>query len=73
MIEPFTVLAEDDDLPRWDVPDELAEAHIDPSVNTCVASSGNARFQGTSGGSKIANMRVCVNQAGQHVLTSQID
>ncbi len=24
MIDPFTVLAEDDDLPRWDVPDELA-------------------------------------------------
>ena len=24
MIEPFTVLAEDEDLPRWDVPEELA-------------------------------------------------
>src|SRR4029077_5765323 len=24
VIDPFTVLAEDDDLPRWDVPDELA-------------------------------------------------
>jgi riboflavin biosynthesis pyrimidine reductase len=24
VIEPFTVLAEDEDLPRWDVPDELA-------------------------------------------------
>lgn len=27
MIAPFTVLAEDDDLPRWDVPDELAELY----------------------------------------------
>ena len=24
MIEPFTVLAEDEDLPRWDVPEQLA-------------------------------------------------
>jgi riboflavin biosynthesis pyrimidine reductase len=27
VISPFTVLAEDDDLPRWDVPDELAELY----------------------------------------------
>ena len=27
MIEPFTVLAEAEDLPRWDVPDELAELY----------------------------------------------
>jgi riboflavin biosynthesis pyrimidine reductase len=27
VIQPFTVLAEDDDLPRWDVPDPLAEIY----------------------------------------------
>jgi riboflavin biosynthesis pyrimidine reductase len=27
VIEPFTVLAEDEDLPRWDVPDQLAELY----------------------------------------------
>jgi riboflavin biosynthesis pyrimidine reductase len=27
VIEPFTVLAEDEDLPRWDVPDALAELY----------------------------------------------
>ena len=27
MIEPFRVLAEDEDLPRWDVPDQLAELY----------------------------------------------
>ena len=27
MISPFTVLAEDDDLPRWDIPDQLAETY----------------------------------------------
>jgi riboflavin biosynthesis pyrimidine reductase len=27
VIEPFTVLAEDEDLPRWSVPDELAEVY----------------------------------------------
>jgi riboflavin biosynthesis pyrimidine reductase len=27
VIEPFKVLAEDEDLPRWDVPDELAELY----------------------------------------------
>jgi riboflavin biosynthesis pyrimidine reductase len=29
VIEPFSVLAEDGDLPRWDVPDELAELYGD--------------------------------------------
>ena len=27
MIAPFTVLAEDDDLPRWDIPEEIARLY----------------------------------------------
>ena len=48
VIEPFTVLAEDDDLPRWDVPAEIAALYGGGSASRTSASSRTSSSRSTA-------------------------
>ena len=51
MIEPFTILAEDEDLPRWDVPDQLEAVYggANTMLTTNFGDAGNQLFGNTPG------------------------